>query len=320
MSHNHHPSLSSFDHETFTLTPGDSQFPEALAPLAHAPRQLHCLGNRLLLNRPALAIVGSRDACPNSLLFAQQLAQIATESQLIVVSGGARGIDEAAHLGALRSAAAATLCVLGTPFAAAFKSQRRALYETIVEQGGLLVTELAPGTPYFPKHFVERNRIISGLAGAVVVVRAHLRSGALSTAHAALKQKRPLWVVPGAPWEERAQGILQLMRQRQAQSIESLSHFQTLLEAHFQTPKSTLPKPPQAEPTSSSPLIIHLRSGAKSLTELTHLTGIQPEALLEQLLKATLSGALTMLPSGYYALNNEPSSKAASSAPIRKIT
>ncbi len=173
----------------------DSSYPHRLRTLANPPLVLWVRGAVTELSAPAVAIVGSRDATPSGLAMAEELAEGVAEAGFTVVSGLARGIDGAAHRGALR-AGGRTVAVLGcgldTPYPA-----RNLELAAEVARSGALVGELPPGTPPLPQHFPLRNRIISGLSRAVVVVEASERSGSLITARMALDQGRDVLAVPG---------------------------------------------------------------------------------------------------------------------------
>lgn len=144
-----------------------------------------------------VAIVGARRATSEGLARAGALASALAERGVVVVSGGAYGIDAAAHRGAL-AAGGKTIAVLGTGLDVAYPERHRELFEQVASTGAL-VTSFPEGTPPRRGNFVARNSIISGLSQVVVVVEAELRSGSLSTAHAAEVQGRPVGAVPGSP-------------------------------------------------------------------------------------------------------------------------
>lgn len=181
-----------------------------MSALASPPAQLRILGAWPGL-AGALAIVGTRVADEDALSFTFELAAELARQGRVIVSGGARGVDAAAHRGAL-SANGKTLVVLPTGLSPTYPSEHQALFREIVERGGALVTEqpdqLAPraGT------FLARNRIIAALAESVIVTQAPLKSGALSTAAVARRLKKPVFAVPQAPWDPRGTGFAELVR------------------------------------------------------------------------------------------------------------
>ncbi|HEY6100643.1 MAG TPA: DNA-processing protein DprA [Anaeromyxobacter sp.] len=194
-----------------TLRPGDGLYPDALARLADRPAELRLAGT---LGTPVarVAVVGARLADEYGRDLAHTLAAGLARAGVSIVSGGARGIDAAAHEGAL-DAGGHTVAVLGTGVDRAYPAGHRDLFERIVASGGALVSEQPDGTPGWPGNFPSRNRIVSGMSDAVVVVRAGEGSGALITADRARSQGVPLFAVPGDVRDELSAGPLRLLRQ-----------------------------------------------------------------------------------------------------------
>lgn len=190
-----------------TLAPSDPSYPPRLRSLAKPPA-LEWMGPDL--DAPVLAIVGSRRAPPEALRFARQLAGWAAKSGALVLSGGAIGIDGAAHEGAL-DAGGRTAAVLVGPLASPSPGRHRALFRRMLAEGGSLV---APADlARCRAAFVQRNLYVAALADHVLVVAAATRSGSLETGRHALRLQRPLWVVPGAPWQSEFAGCLELVRE-----------------------------------------------------------------------------------------------------------
>jgi DNA processing protein len=171
------------------------EFPPLLREIANPPSCLWTRGDRSLFSGTAIAVVGARDATREGIEIAYQIAADLSLAGVVVVSGLARGIDAAAHTGAL-DAKGKTIAVLGTGIDRVYPSENKALHERIASQG-LLLTEFPPGSPPDLFHFPQRNRIISGLSKAVVVVEAREKSGSLITARLAGEQGRDVMVVPG---------------------------------------------------------------------------------------------------------------------------
>jgi DNA processing protein len=195
---------------SYTLRPDDRAWPARLNDLAlGAPAELRVLG-RLPALEGAIAIVGTRFADDDAMEFTRSLAADLTVAGRTIVSGGARGIDAAAHLGAL-DAGGPTLAVLASGFDPPYPLEHAELFQTIAGSGAL-ACEHVDGTPPHGGRFLERNRLIAALASAVVVVQAPVRSGALSTAAIANKLKRPVFTVPYPPWSARGSGCLGLLR------------------------------------------------------------------------------------------------------------
>jgi DNA processing protein len=174
---------------------GDVRYPFLLAAIPDPPPVLWVRGSVPVLARPAVAIVGSRAATAYGLAMARRLAWDLAAAGTVVVSGLARGVDSAAHAGAI-GARGCTIAVLGSGLDRVYPPEHRDLAAEIVRDGAV-VSEFPPGVPPLKHHFPLRNRLISGLASAVVVVEAPLKSGALITASSALEQGRDVLVVPG---------------------------------------------------------------------------------------------------------------------------
>ena len=185
-------------------------YPDILKTLPDAPPILTILGQVSLLNKPALAIVGTRNASFNGKNLTRQLSLAVSQKNYVVISGMARGIDSAAHEGALEGNGG-TIAVLGTGIDVVYPSENEALYQRI-KQEGLLISELPLGTQPFVGHFPRRNRLISGLSQGVLVIEAHTKSGSLITAQYAADQGRDVYAVPGFPLDPRAQGPNRLLK------------------------------------------------------------------------------------------------------------
>jgi len=187
----------------------DAGYPPLLAQLDDAPSVLAVLGDAALLLGRAVAVVGSRNASANGQRIAEGLAAELAAAGLVVVSGLARGIDAAAHRGALRTGVTVA-CVAGGPDIA-YPPEHRALQAQIAE-GGAVVSEHAPGVQPQARHFPRRNRVIAGLSLGVVVVEAAPRSGSLITARLAGEAGREVFAVPGSPLDPRSRGANGLIR------------------------------------------------------------------------------------------------------------
>jgi DNA processing protein len=187
---------------------GEPAYPSALAAIEDAPPILTVLGEAELLRRPMIAVVGARNASANGRRVARELAAALGRVGLVVVSGLARGIDAAAHLGGLESGSVA---VVAGGVDVVYPEENRGLYDALARRGAI-VAELPLGTEPQARHFPRRNRIISGMTLGVVVVEAAARSGSLITARFALEQGREVFAVPGSPLDPRARGCNELLR------------------------------------------------------------------------------------------------------------
>lgn len=190
------------------LALGQGLYPRSLAEMEDAPPLLIVKGNPGLLDRTAVAIVGARNASAAACRFARGLAHDLGQHQMVVVSGLARGIDTAAHDGALASG---TIGVIAGGIDIFYPPENEDRQRTLFERG-LVVAEMPPGTEPRARHFPYRNRIIAGISAGTVVVEAAPRSGSLITARLAAEAGREVMAVPGSPLDPRAQGCNQLIR------------------------------------------------------------------------------------------------------------
>ncbi len=188
---------------------GEPDYPAALAAIHDAPPVISVLGHPHLLVRPAVAIVGARNASAAGRRFAREIAAELGRAGLVVASGLARGIDAAAHEGAL---ATGTVAVNAGGVDQIYPPENAELYGRIVAEGAV-VSDQPFGLRATAKHFPRRNRLISGVALGVLVVEAAERSGSLITARLALEQGREVFAVPGSPLDPRCRGTNGLIRQ-----------------------------------------------------------------------------------------------------------
>ncbi len=190
------------------VTVAEDDYPLTLSAIDDAPPVLSILGNPALAKKSCIAIVGARNASVNGRKFAERLARELGENNQTIVSGLARGIDTAAHVGSLESG---TIAVVAGGIDIIYPEENKKLYEEIAERG-LIIAESPFGQPPIAQSFPRRNRIVSGLSRGVVVVEATFRSGSLITARLAGEQGRDVFAVPGHPFDPRAQGPNQLIR------------------------------------------------------------------------------------------------------------
>ena len=205
--------MSRCDEENITIiTYQDSAYPERLRNIYDPPLVLYVKGRLPDIDSlPAVAIVGKRKCTPYGMVTGERLGREITEHGGLVVSGMAEGIDTAGHKGALR-AGGQTVAVLGTGVDYIYPASNRLLYEDIIAAGAV-VSEEPPGTGVTRGCFPRRNRIISGLSAAVLVVEADMKSGSLITANIALEQGREVFAVPGNVDAETSAGCIRLIRE-----------------------------------------------------------------------------------------------------------
>ena len=184
-------------------------YPSRLGALPDPPPLIYVLGDPARLAVPVVSIVGARNASAAAIRYTMRLARDLGGAGLGVASGLARGIDTAAHGGALESG---TIAVLAGGVDVVYPAENQELYEAIVAQGAV-ISEMPPGTRPQARHFPRRNRLISGLALGVVVIEAAERLGSLITARFALEQGREVFAVPGSPLDPRCRGTNRLIKQ-----------------------------------------------------------------------------------------------------------
>jgi len=196
----------------------EPDYPEALAAIEDAPPVIAVRGRQELLAAPKIALVGARNASANGRQIARTMAQGLAASGFAVVSGMARGIDTAAHLGALEDKSGpdatkggGTIAVVAGGIDVLYPPENGALFDRLGSEG-LVLAEAGPGTEPLARHFPRRNRIVSGLSRAVVVIEAALKSGSLITARYGLDQGRDVMAVPGSPLDPRCRGANRLIR------------------------------------------------------------------------------------------------------------
>ena len=216
---------------------GEPDYPPSLAAVEDAPPLVSIKGDAALLARRSIAIVGARNASANGRRFAQGLAHDLGRNGLLVVSGLARGIDAAAHRGALETGTAA---VVAGGIDVVYPEENRDLHAAVGAQG-VLLAEMPIGTEPQARHFPRRNRLISGMSLGVVVVEAALRSGSLITTRFALEQGREVFAVPGSPLDPRCRGSNDLIR-RGAGLVEAAEDVLTALAGQLQGAPKDIPR------------------------------------------------------------------------------
>ena len=276
------------------LTIGSESYPDLLGHIIDPPIVLWVKGSVAVLQEPQVAVVGARAASPSGLMAARQLGHDLASAGLTVVSGMARGVDGAAHAGAL-DGAGHTVAVLGCGADVVYPAEHAGLARRIAETGAI-VTELAPGAPPLRHHFPLRNRIISGLARAVVVIEASQKSGSLITARAALEQGRDVLAVPGTIIAGRSSGCHALIRDG-ARLVDSAKD---ILEEIGWTPAA---RPPDESNKSLqiSELEETMAAGESyTVDDLASRTGRPAHELLAELGELELAGRVSRIAGGAF--------------------
>lgn len=287
------------------LTLADAAYPQALLDTADPPILLYAKGRLDLLNRPNIALVGSRNASRQGEENAEAFAETLSRAGLGIVSGLALGIDAAAHRGGLKGPGS-TIAVVGTGIDRIYPARNAALARQIAE-AGVILSEFPLGTPPLQGNFPRRNRVIAGLAQGCLVVEAAERSGSLITARLAAEAGREVFAIPGSIHSPVAKGCHKLIKQG-AKLVESA---QDILEELRLAPANQV----TSEPNSGSEESASFLDGSQeiggeiltamgfdpvSVDALAQRTGLTADTLLAMLLAHELEGRVAQMPGGLY--------------------
>ncbi|OGS74938.1 MAG: DNA protecting protein DprA [Gallionellales bacterium GWA2_55_18] len=294
------------DGNNHIATLADSDYPQALLNIPDPPLLLYVKGRLDLLNRPALAIVGSRNATPQGIGNAEAFAKALSDAGLCIVSGMAHGIDAAAHRGALRcqgNNCGGSIGVVGTGLDKVYPAANRDLAHALAQQGAL-ISEFPLGTPPLAANFPRRNRIISGMCAGSLVVEASLQSGSLITARLALEQGRDVFAIPGSIHAPQSKGCHALIKQG-AKLVETaqdiLEELCGLIVAPARDPDMQEPAIQGADTQDpNSALLGHLGFDPTDLDTLGKRSGLTVAELSAMLLMFELEGRISALPGGLY--------------------
>lgn len=282
------------------VTLADASYPRLLLEIADPPALLYCRGRVDLLERPALALVGSRNASAQGASNAERFARSFSEAGLTIISGLAQGIDAAAHRGGL-DGPGSTIAVLGTGVDLVYPPSHAALAEEIAQRG-LLVSEFALGSKALAHNFPRRNRLISGLAQGCLVVEAALASGSLITARAAAEQGREVFAIPGSIHSPLSKGCHALIKTG-AKLVETAEDVLTELAA-FRRPGVTSIRAPTRAPAEGAgpdePLLRSMGFDPVDVDSLCARAGWPAERISAELLRLELAGRVAALPGGLY--------------------
>lgn len=282
---------------------GEPGYPTGLMQLEDAPPLLAVKGDALAVTAlPGIAMVGARNASAIGQRFTRDMAAALVQHGFVVVSGLARGIDKAAHEGALSSTNGSTAAFIGTGIDVAFPPENAKLQDEIAERGAVFA-EMPAGTPPLAQNFPRRNRLISGASMGVLVIEAALKSGSLITARMAAEQGREVMAVPGSPLDPRCRGSNGLIRDGAA-LIETVEDILNIF-APQSAPRRVEPPAPQPAPVGDDDLsrahaeVERLLSPTPVLVDdLVRLSGIASGLVQMVLTEKELAGRVLRHPGG----------------------
>ncbi|MRV73245.1 DNA-protecting protein DprA [Duganella sp. FT92W] len=280
------------------MVAGDADYPPLLKEIADPPVLLYIEGDRSLLGRPAVGVVGARNASAQGVAHAEQFARGISEAGLVVVSGLALGIDAAAHRGGL-AGQGSTVAVIGAGIDLAYPRRNLDLMQRIAEQG-CIVSEYPLGTPPRPDHFPKRNRILSGLSRGVLVVEAAEKSGSLITAKLAAEQGRDVMAIPGSIHSPLAHGCHELLR-KGAILVESVAHVLDVVQPGMHgCAESSRAQRSAAVHGQLAELLVALGHDPAPAEALAQRAGLPLPDTQGHLLALELAGLIERLPGGIY--------------------
>jgi DNA processing protein len=272
----------------------DPRYPALLNCIADPPPVLWSRGSMAVLGQPAVAVIGSRAATRYALDVGERLGAELAERGVVVTSGLARGVDSSAHRGAL-DAGGRTIAVLGSGLDNVYPREHERLAQDIASNG-VVVSELGPGAPPLAEHFPLRNRIISGISLAVVVVEASEKSGSLITARCAAEQGRDVMAVPGSVLSGRNRGSHSLLKDG-AKVVETADDI--LEELGWPAARDAVASPGAL---NGDPLLARMEAGeVYRLDELVEATGTAPSRLLPRLMELELQGYVMAVGGGRFS-------------------
>ena len=292
------------EHRILSVTAVDDSFPPILSEIPDPVSILFYQGDLSCLQRRRISMVGSRHASYAGLKAAEDIARELSGSGIVIISGFANGIDTACHQGCLRGGSP-TVAVLGCGLDRSYPTANSSLRKQVLENGGLLISEFSPGQPPMAFHFPYRNRIISGLGDAVILMEARIRSGSLVTVSHALNQGKEVFVYPGDPSSPYSEGNRQLLR-------EGATYFTTARD--ILADMNWLDNPPDEVQNSDCSVLSKARNetetavlkcllpGPRSFDQLADTCGLPPAELLGILTMLQIRGMIESIPGKKYQI------------------
>lgn len=279
------------------ISPQEQKFLQILVNIAKPPEKLHFIGALPESRRPTVAIVGTRKPTSYGREVTHQLAYDLARHGVIIVSGLALGVDGLAHKAALE-AGGITLAVLGNGLPGIYPTSHKNLADEIIKQSGAIISEYEPDTPAYPNQFLERNRIVSGLADAVIITEAAARSGTLNTAMHALEQGKEVFVVPGNITSPMSSGCNALLKQG-ATPITSYEDVLERIAPDLLQPQASLALGNTPEETNIISLLI---SGIRDGDDLQQKAGIVPAEFATVMTMMEIDGTIRSLGANQWTL------------------
>ena len=293
-------------HDIKVLRIDDPDYPQGLANTEDPPAILFYQGRKDCLNRKILAMIGSRAASYSGQKAAGKLAQDLSQRGITIISGLACGIDAAAHQGCIEGGSP-TIAVAGCGLDRVYPTENRMLKDRILEKGGMILSEYAPGEPPYGWHFPVRNRIITGLSQAVILMEAKIRSGSMTSVQHALDQGKDIFVYPGEPDSELYSGNHQLLREG---GIYFTGADDILNDMHWldNRPAVRQNSDCSAGHNASTPeelsVMDALKPGTQSFEQLTVRTGLDPSRLMSTLTMLQIKGVIEALPGKLFRIKH----------------
>ncbi len=282
------------DTNNHVVTLADTEYPQALLQTADPPPLIYVKGRRELLNQPAIAVVGSRNATAQGKLTAESFASALSNAGLCIVSGMALGIDAAAHRGGL-AGSSSTIAVVGTGLDKVYPARNRELAHTIAEKGAI-ISEFPLGTPPLAANFPRRNRIISGMTRGCLVVEAALASGSLITARIANELGKDVFAIPGSIHSTLSKGCHVLIKQG-AKLVDDATDI--LSELRLPTPAGAASRS-DAGSSGNHPVLAHMAYDPCDIDTLAGRAGLPVHEISAALIQLELDGTVASLAGGLW--------------------
>lgn len=272
------------------ISPDKNDFTKVLVNIAKIPKTLHYIGSLPSSRTPTVAIVGTRRPSSYGREVTERLSYDLAERGVVIVSGLALGVDAIAHQAAL-NAGGTTLAVLGNPLPDISPRTNRGIAELIVAHGGAIVSEYSEGSKVYPSNFLERNRLVAGLADAIIITEATARSGTLNTAAHALEQGKELFVVPGSITSPLSAGCNALLKQGAHVVTDYSDVLNIIAPSAIQTTKGV----PLGQTELETAIIAHLMNGVRDGEQLRQLVAVDQTEFATTLTMLELAGTIKAL-------------------------